>query len=124
MKKQIFLLSILALTLVGCAMPTIKTTEKLTIQAVGTVAVLPFDGYNGNQFADACTQELMLRGVKVVERSRVMSVLLEQGLSVTQITSGSVNYEKIGGLLGVDTVVIGSVSPIIVYNSCAQTGKV
>jgi len=108
----------------GCLTPTIKATKKLSVQSVGTVAVLPFDGHRGDQFADAVTQELILRGVQVVERSRVLSVLLEQGLSVTQIASGRINYEKIGGLLGVDTLVVGSVSPIIVYASGAPSGKV
>jgi hypothetical protein len=108
----------------GCATPTVKATMKLTVPSFGTVAVLPFEGYNGDQFADAVTQELILRGIRVVERSRVMSVLLEQGLSVAEITSGRVNYEKLGGLLGVDTIVVGSVSPIIVYASGAPSGKV
>jgi TolB-like protein len=123
MKKAIIGI-VICVFMAGCATPTIKATRKLSVQSVGTVAVLPFDGHRGDQFADSVTQELMLRGVQVVERSRVRSVLLEQGLSVAQIASGRVNYEKIGGLLGVDTVVVGSVSPIIVYVSGAPSGKV
>ncbi len=65
-----------------------------------------------------------MHGVNVVERSRVQSVLVEQGLSLAQIASGGVNYEKIGGLLGVDTIVVGSVSPIVVHISGVPSGKI
>lgn len=110
--------------LIGCATPTIKATKKLHVDPLGVVAVLPFDGHHGDQFADSVAQELMLRGARIVERSRITSVLVEQGLSVADLTSGRVNYDKIGGLLGVDTIVIGSVSPIVVYISGAPSGKV
>lgn len=116
--------SLVTLFLIGCAMPTIKSTKKMNVESLGVVAVLPFDGHHGDQFADFVAQELMLRGAKIVERSRITSVLVEQGLSVADITSGRVNYERIGGLLGVDTIVIGSVSPIVVYISGAPSGKV
>jgi len=43
-------------------------------------------------------QELLLRGVRIAERSRITSVLIGQGLSMADITSGQINYEKIGGL--------------------------
>ena len=66
----------------------------------------------------------MLQGASIAERSRITSVFIEQGLSMADITSGHMNYEKIGGLLGVDTLVLGSVSPIIVYVSGAPSGKV
>ena len=115
---------VVSLFLIGCATPTIKATKKLNVDSLGVVAVLPFDGHHGGQFADSVAQELMLRGARIVERSRITSVLVEQGLSVADITSGRVNYEKIGGLLGVDTIVIGSVSPIVVYISGAPSGKV
>ena len=118
---------VLSLFLIGCAtltIPTIKATKKLNVDPLGVVAVLPFEGHHGDQFADSVAQELMLRGARIVERSRITAVLVEQGLSITDITSGRVNYEKIGGLLGINTIVIGSVSPIVVYISGAPSGKV
>jgi hypothetical protein len=121
--KKIIISIIVSVFVAGCA-PTIKATKKLSSQLVGTVAVLPFNGHHGDQFADSVTQELMLHGVNVVERSRVQSVLVEQGLSLAQIASGGVNYEKIGGLLGVDTIVVGSVSPIVVHISGVPSGKI
>jgi hypothetical protein len=118
------LLIIMAVVMVGCASPTIRATSQIQIQSVGTVAVLPFNGHNGSQFSDYVTQELILRGAKVVERSIVASVLREQRLSVADISTGGVNLGKLGGLLGVETFVVGSVSPIIVYASGAPSGKV
>ena len=118
----------LSLFLIGCAAvaptPTIKATKKLNVEPLGVVAVLPFAGHHGDQFSDSVVQELMLRGAKIVERPRITSVLIEQGLGVADITSGRINYEKIGGLLGVDTIVVGSVNPIVVYISGAPSGKV
>jgi hypothetical protein len=96
----------------------------LNLGQLGVVAVLPFAGHNGDQFSNSVAQELILRGAKIVERSNITSVLIEQGLSIADITSGRINYEKYGGLLGVDTIVIGSVSPIVVYMSGAPSGKV
>jgi hypothetical protein len=124
MKQMIVLL--LGILLCGCAIatPTIKATKELDIQSLGMVAVLPFNGHHGDQFADSVAQEFMIRGARIVERSRIISVLMEQGMSVADITSGRINYEKIGGLLGVDTIVVGSVSPIVVYASGAPSGKV
>ena len=133
--RKVFLASFIVLlfgicicaAVMGCAVlvpPTIKATKHLSAESVGTVAVLPFSGYHGDQFADSVTQELMMRGVQVVERTRVMSILSEQGMSVADMTSGKVNYETLGGLLGVDSIVVGSVSPIVVYVSGAPSGKV
>jgi hypothetical protein len=122
--KQILML-MMAVVMVGCASPpTIRATSQIQIQSVGTVAVLPFNGHNGHQFSDFVAQELILRGAKVVERSKVASVLQEQKLSIADISTGGVNLEKLGGLLGVETFIVGSVSPITVYESGGPSGKV
>ena len=124
MKKLLAVL--LCLGLAGCAMtsPSIKSTVKVCPHNIGVVAVLSFQGFRGEQFADSVMQELIMRGVKIVERTRITSILLEQGMNMEDITAGKVNYEKIGGLLGVDTIVVGSVSPITVYDSGAPSEKV
>jgi hypothetical protein len=122
---KLHLLVILStIVIVGCAAPTIKSTKKIPLNSLGTLAVLSFDGHNGHQFADHITQELILRGARVVERAKVHSVLREQRLSVQDIAKGTINYENLGGLLGVETVIVGSVSPIYVYASGAPSGKV
>jgi hypothetical protein len=108
----------------GCATPTIKSTSKIQTVALGVVAVLPFQGFRGDQFADAVTQELLMRNVKIVERTQITYILLEQGMNITDITEGKINYTKLGGLLGVDTIVVGSVSPITVYLSGVPSEKV
>ena len=121
MKSYLILIAIVA---VGCATPSIKSTKQVPISSIGTVAVLAFEGHNGDQFADHVTQELIFRGARVVERRIVSSVLNEQRLSVSAITKGNATYEKLGGLLGVETLIVGSVSPIYVYESGAPSGKV
>ena len=56
-----------ALGLAGCLVPkpSIRATKQIQIQSIGTVAVLPFSGHDGEQFSDHVTQELILRGAKV-----------------------------------------------------------
>ena len=116
---------LLALILTGCAAPpTTSATNKVDLNKVGVIPVLPFNGFNGESFSDSITAELMKKGARVVDRAKVSAVLAEQGLSVSSITTGGVSLNKIGGLLGVDVIVAGSVSPIIVYASGAPSGKV
>ena len=108
----------------GCSSPTTTATAKLNIQSLGTVSVVPFDGYNGEQFSEAIIQQLLMKGARLVDRARLNSVLIEQGLSVASITQGAVDLRRVGGLLGVDVIVTGSVSPIVVHVSGAPSGKV
>lgn len=110
--------------LMGCTMPSTDGTPPVSIRGLGTMTVLPFDGYNGEQFSNMVAQELMKRGARLVDRARLDAVLIEQGLNVKNIAKGGIDIQKIGGLLGVDVIVTGSVSPIIVYASGAPSGKV
>jgi TolB-like protein len=116
---------LLSLILTGCAgLPTISATNKVDLDKVGVIAVLPFNGFNGESFSDSITAELIRKGARVVDRAKVSAILAEQGLSVSSITTGGVSLNKLGGLLGVDVIIAGSVSPIIVYASGAPSGKV
>jgi len=116
---------VFSLLLSGCLIPTTTTTTNtVDLKKVGVIAVLPFSGHNGGSFADNITNEMIRSGARIVDRAKINSVLSEQGLSVSNITSGGVSLDKIGGLLGVDVIVTGSVSPIIVYASGAPSGKV
>lgn len=123
MRKVLSIL--LCFGLMGCAgLPIVKATGKLQVVNLGTVTVLPFDGYRGDEFSDFISQELMLHGVSVMERSRVISLLMEKGINITDFVKGTVNYEKLSGIAGVKVLVIGSVSPITVYESGGPSGKV
>ena len=114
---------ILIIIITGCAFPTTKSSAKIDVNQLGVVAVMPFDGYNGAQFSDAIAQELLFRGGRLVDRQKIMNIISEQGMSASSITNGG-GFQKIGGLAGVDHIVSGSVSPIIVYESGAPSGKV
>lgn len=122
---RIFTIFFLSLILTACLIPTTtSTTKTVDLKSVGVIAVLPFSGYNGALFADNITNEMIRSGARIVDRAKINSVLREQGLNVSNITSGVVPLDKIGGLLGVDVIVTGSVAPIIVYDSGAPSGKV
>lgn len=113
--------------LCGCATfvrPTVSVSTKLNSYRVGTVAVLQFDGYRGEQFADLVTQELLNRGIAVVERARLTHILNERQLTLEDINKGSVDLKELGTLAGVNVLVFGSVSPITVYESGAPSEKV
>ncbi len=114
----------LIFTLMGCASPSTDGTAPVSIRSLGAITVLPFDGYNGDQFSNMIALELMKRGARLVDRTKLNAVLVEQGLNVKNITKGNIDIQRIGGLLGVDVIVTGSVSPIIVYASGAPSGKV
>lgn len=116
--------ALFTILLASCASPTTVGTTQVNPMALGIISVFPFNGYNGEQFSNEVEQQLMLRGAKLVDRARIISILAEQGLSVANITEGSVDFRKVGGLLGVDVVVTGSVSPIIVYATGVPSGKV
>ncbi len=122
--KFIGLFSFFLLTLLtGCAFPTTKSSARIDVNQLGVVAVMPFDGYNGAQFSDATAQELLFKGVRLVDRQKLMDIIAEQGMSASSITNGG-GFQKIGGLAGVDHIVSGSVTPIVVYLSGAPSGKV
>lgn len=125
MKSFAFVFMAICLFLVsGCSSPTTVATKQISLSGLGTISVLPFDGYNGEQFSNEVAQQLMLKGARLVDRARLDAVLVEKGLSAASITQGVVDITKLGGLLGVDVVVTGSVSPIVVYVSGAPSGKV
>ena len=121
----LYLVSVLLLVYMsGCSSPTTIGTPSVNLRSLGTISVLPFEGYNGDQFSNQVAQQMMLRGARLVDRARLTAVLVERGLSVANIAKSNGDILKIGGLLGVDVIVSGSVSPIIVYASGAPSGKV
>lgn len=100
----------------GCAaQPEIINAEQ--ISRVKTVAVLPFadaPGYNaqnsGQAVAGFVTTELVSQGrYKIAERSKLNSVISEQDLQDAQLTDAEA-AKRIGKLLGVDAIIVGSAS--------------
>ncbi len=109
-------LASLVLAVGGCAaQPEVINAEE--ISRVNTVAVLPFGdapGYNGQNSGQAVsgfvTSELVAWGrYKIAERSRLRSVVSEQDLQDAQLTDADA-AKRIGKLLGVDAIIVGSAS--------------
>lgn len=123
MIRTLLLAMILAST-TGCTSQTWEVTRPLQKKDIGKVSVIRFTGHNAGVFEDFVITELVNLGVPVVERSRIISVLTERELSLNDLTEGRVKPEIIKKLAGVDTLVFGSITPIVVYVSGAMSGKV
>ncbi|MBN1943765.1 MAG: hypothetical protein JW849_10775 [Phycisphaerae bacterium] len=93
------------------------TRNQAELRQIHTIAVLPFIDAPGAQakgsgavVVNAITTQLYpCRGVKVVERSRVSSLMQERDLHVSQMQDTSVATE-IGKLAEADAVLVGSLT--------------
>lgn len=109
MRILYFLLA--GLTLAACAGPTVRISDRFSPRQVKTVAVLDFDDAprfpgSGEIVAQAFLQELLERGFRVIERSRIDALLAERRLNAKDERA----VQKIASELGVDAFVTGSVS--------------
>ena len=110
---------------VGCvSSPTFETTEQIQLQFVGTGAVLPFSGHDGDQFSSYVTEELILRKVRTVDEGQVRTILSEQRINIADISDDEVNLSKLCESFGADTLVIGSIDPVISSQSGESMRKV
>jgi len=92
----------------GCATPQVAINPRADFSAINRVAVMTFTGDKGNIAADLMTQELLASGIDVVERQQLSAILKEHQL----MASGGFDRttaKKIGQLLGVDALFLGSV---------------
>lgn len=90
--------------------------------AVKRVAVVTFGGPQGGAAADAMTQYLVGYGADVVERQRLQSVLGEHQLGASGVLDPS-TVKRVGKLLGVDALIVGTVSDLTPSRSyVVQTG--
>ena len=112
----LLLLAVCQSALIGCVeQPELINQQRLT--HVSSVAVMPFEdapsAYGRNSGTAVCgfiTSELaMHKKYRVVERSRLKTVLNEQDLQSTSLMSADTAAD-IGKLLGVQAVILGSVS--------------
>jgi hypothetical protein len=102
----------------------VNVTRALNARSLGTVAVLEFSGYRGEAFADFISQELLKQGIDVIEGSRISAILSERNIQMKDIALGKVELQMFHKILGVDVLVFGSVSPIIIYTSGLSSNKV
>lgn len=103
---------------------SVQASKQLTASDIGTATILAFDGAKGVVFADLIAHELLQRGIALVERAKLNSVLRERQLAVEDLVSGRADLGVIGEAARVDTIVFGSVTPITVYMSGAESGRV
>lgn len=105
---------LLAAVLGGCAGHATKASRQLQPDALGGVAILPFEGPHGNLFADRVDYELLHAGASVISKSKVAEALDKLHLQDARFgTATSIpRARKLGKLLGADTVVIGSVTAV------------
>lgn len=97
--------------LISCAGPQTAINSRADFSKIKRVAVLSFKGNKGDVAADMMVQSLIQYGADVVERQRLEDVLREQNLTAENVLSHSA-VRKIGKILGVDAIFVGSVIDI------------
>ncbi|OFW01124.1 MAG: hypothetical protein A3I61_19365 [Acidobacteria bacterium RIFCSPLOWO2_02_FULL_68_18] len=102
----------------------VQASRQLTPSEMGTAAVLSFEGRNGVAFSDLISHELLQRGVPLVERTRLAAVLRERDLTLDDLAAGRVDSSVLIEAARIDTLIFGSVTPITVYVSGADSGRV
>jgi hypothetical protein len=106
-KTWIFVLILVFVS--GCITPQVAVNEHADFSQIHRVAVATFGGPGGDVAADLLTQDLLAHGADVVERQRLDAVLREQNLASDNVLTPD-SVKKIGQILGVDAIFVGTVS--------------
>ena len=93
----------------GCATPEVAVNSHADFSRIHRVAVATFGGAGGDVAADLLTQDLLQHGADVVERQRLDALLQEQNLASQNILDPA-TIKKIGKILGVDAIFVGTVA--------------
>jgi hypothetical protein len=120
MNVRRFFLAGVALSLFGCAHPEVAYNAHANFSAVRRVAVATFGGPSGDVAADLMTQDLLQHGADVVERSRLDAVMQEQNLAKQSVLDPA-TIKKIGKILGVDAIFVGTVADSVPSQSFLVT---
>ncbi|MFA6031028.1 MAG: CsgG/HfaB family protein [Elusimicrobiota bacterium] len=97
------------LLLAACAGPDVSFSPRFRDARVRRVALAGFEGPGGGAAADFLAHELLKAGADVVERGRLEAVLAEQRLGASGALDPA-TVRKAGRILGVDAVLVGSVT--------------
>ncbi|HMG75025.1 MAG TPA: FlgO family outer membrane protein [Pyrinomonadaceae bacterium] len=96
-----------------------KISDNLTENQKHTIAVVEFSDLKGNvtNFGRFLSEELITRlyltkKFKVIERQQLNKIIAEQKLSLTGVVDPA-SAQKLGRVLGVDSIVFGSVSDLV-----------
>ena len=106
----------------ACVTPQVAINPRADFSAIKRVAVLPFNGANGDLAADMLTQSLVSHGADVVERQRLDAVMKEQSLSVSNAFDPA-TAKQFGKLLGVDAIFVGTVGESTPQSSYIVSGS-
>ena len=107
--KKIRYLFFASLLLGACATPQVAVNEHADFSQIRRVAVATFGGPGGDVAADLLTQDLLSHGADVVERQRLDAVMQEQNLASANMLNPT-TVKKIGAILGVDAIFVGTVA--------------
>jgi hypothetical protein len=119
MKKTIGL-GLAVVCLSGCITPEVAVNSHADFSKIQRVAVATFSGPGGDVAADLLTQDLLNHGADVVERQRLDTILQEQNLAKADILDPA-TIKKIGKILGVDAIFVGTVATNIPASSYLVT---
>ena len=108
--------------LAGCATPEVAVNSHADFSRIHRVAVASFGGGNGDVAADLLTQDLLQHGADGVERSRLDAVLQEQNLAQQNILDPA-TIKKVGAILGVDAIFVGTVAENVPSQSYLVTSS-
>jgi len=113
MKKIFLAVFLLAIFLAGCSSQRVAIRKDYNFSNIKRVAILGFSSHmdfrnSGDAVADEFLLQLMRKGYKVIERSKINSILSEQQLyAANKIDEETV--KRVGKILGVDAILTGSV---------------
>jgi hypothetical protein len=112
----------LGAALAGCATAKVAVNEHADFSRIHRVTVATFGGPSGDVAADLLTQDLLDHGADVVERQRLDAVLREQNLAGQNILDSD-TVKKVGKILGVDAIFVGTVATNVPSQSYIVTSS-
>ncbi|HAH07776.1 MAG TPA: hypothetical protein DCM05_14845 [Elusimicrobia bacterium] len=115
------LLAAALLLCAACSGPQVAFNPKFKDVKYRRVALAGFEGPAGEAASDILAHELLGSGADVVERGRLQSVLNEQRLGASGALDPA-SVRKVGRLLGVDALMLGSVTQYAQPQSFLVTG--
>jgi hypothetical protein len=113
---------LVATFLSSCITPQIAVNSHADFSRIHRVAVATFGGAGGDVAADVFTQDLLEHGADVVERQRLDAVLAEQNMAGQNILDPA-TVKKIGKILGVDAIFVGTVASNVPSQSYLVTSS-
>lgn len=111
-----------AALLVGCATPQVAFNPRADFSRISRVTVAAFAGPQGDAAAELMTQSLVAHGADVVERRQLEAILQEQRLSSSGFLDPA-TIRRIGRVLGVDAIFMGTVVQSVPEQSYLVTGS-